>query len=232
MSIKDIYKVESIKSKETYDWLLHKHYAKRIPMIMYAFGLFKKKELLGVCTFGQSASYTLQQCCSIKYKNNVLELNRLCINEGLEKNILSYFVSQTFKFFKKPTIIISFSDTKMKHNGYIYQALNFYYTGTGGRKNELVFNGRSMHGRNINKEWFIGNKLKYDKTKTLEGNFILNGIQVVQNKPKNRYIYIIATKKQKTDILKNLKYEIQPYPKEENKRYDANYIPVTQSKLF
>ena len=75
-------------------------------------------------------------------------------------------------------------------------------------------------------------KLKYDKTKTLEGNFILNGIQVVQNKPKNRYIYIIATKKQKTDILKNLKYEIQPYPKGQNKRYDASYQPTTQNKLF
>ena len=81
-------------------------------------------------------------------------------------------------------------------------------------------------------EWFIKNKLKYDKTKTLEGNFILNGIQVVQNKPKNRYIYIIATKKQKTDILKNLKYEIQPYPKGQNKRYDASYQPTTQNKLF
>ena len=39
MSIKDKYYVESIDSRETYDWLLNKHYAKRIPSISYAFGL-------------------------------------------------------------------------------------------------------------------------------------------------------------------------------------------------
>jgi len=33
-------------------------------------------------------------------------------------------------------------------------------------------------------------------------------------------------------MLKNLKYEIKPYPKGENKRYDASYKPKTQMKLF
>jgi len=32
--------VKSIDSFETYDWLLNKHYAKRIPSISYAFGLY------------------------------------------------------------------------------------------------------------------------------------------------------------------------------------------------
>ena len=31
-------KVQQIKSEETYQWLLKKHYAKRIPNIVYAFG--------------------------------------------------------------------------------------------------------------------------------------------------------------------------------------------------
>ena len=32
-----------------------------------------------------------------KYKNKVIELNRLCVNEGLPKNCLSYFVSNALK---------------------------------------------------------------------------------------------------------------------------------------
>ena len=67
MSIKDIYKVDSIKSQETYDWLLHKHYAKRIPPISYAFGLFKDKELLGVCTYGNALlNCTTEAICGKK----------------------------------------------------------------------------------------------------------------------------------------------------------------------
>ena len=81
MSIKNIYKVESIKSKETYDWLMYKHYAKRIPSVSYAFGLFKDKELLGICTFGSPPSNAL--CigvCGKEFKKLVVELNRLCLS--------------------------------------------------------------------------------------------------------------------------------------------------------
>jgi len=42
--------IKSIPRNHTYDWLKYKHYAKRIPSISYAFGLFIKKELKGVCT--------------------------------------------------------------------------------------------------------------------------------------------------------------------------------------
>ena len=45
-------KVLPIKSKETYNWLLEKHYAKRIPNITDAFGLFFNSTLIGVVTYG------------------------------------------------------------------------------------------------------------------------------------------------------------------------------------
>ena len=54
----------------------------------------------------------------------------------------------------------------------------------------------------------------------------------VKREPKNRYVYFIGNKKQKKDMLKNLKYKQKPYPKEKNKYYDASYKPNTQTKLF
>ena len=47
MSIKEKYSVKSIKPSETYDWLKNKHYAKRIPSISYAFGLYERSILSG-----------------------------------------------------------------------------------------------------------------------------------------------------------------------------------------
>ena len=62
MSIKDKYYVDSIDSRETYDWLLNKHYAKRVPQIVSSFGLYKEelgyKTLIGVCTYGLPPSST------------------------------------------------------------------------------------------------------------------------------------------------------------------------------
>ena len=38
--MKKNYKVQKIKNQECKEWFLHKHYAKRIPSISYAFGLY------------------------------------------------------------------------------------------------------------------------------------------------------------------------------------------------
>jgi hypothetical protein len=209
MSIKKIYSVKKIDSNQTYDWLLHKHYAKRIPSISYAFGLFKENILQGICTFGKPASNSL--CigvCGENYSEFVYELNRLVINENLEKNVLSYFVGQIFKIFKKnkiKIILVSYADTKMNHNGYIYQATNWIYTGRTQERTDIG-SGES-HSRH------------YDKN----SDYSIRKFR----SSKHRYIYSIGF-----DLLKILKYNIEPYPKGENKNYDASYIPEVQLNLF
>ena len=52
------------------------------------------------------------------------------------------------------------------------------------------------------------------------------------NARKHRYFYLIANKKDKKEMIKHLNYKIHPYPKGDNKRYDASYQPSTQGVLF
>ena len=151
MSVKSIYKIKSIKKELCKEWLLHKHYAKRVPSISFSFGLFKYNILVGVITFGMPPSSTLaSSICGEKYKSIVLELNRLVINDNLDKNALSYFVSTSISKIPKPRIIVSFSDNNMSHNGYIYQATNFIYTGK--TLNDSMYidkDGKEFHFRNL-----------------------------------------------------------------------------------
>ena len=84
MSIKDRYIVKSIDSYLCKDWLLNKHYAKRLCSISYSFGLFNNDILIGILTIGKPASNQL--CigvCGIENSKYVYELNRLCINDGI-----------------------------------------------------------------------------------------------------------------------------------------------------
>jgi hypothetical protein len=146
------YKVKSIKSELCKDWLLHKHYAKRLCSISYSFGLFNKNNILvGVITFGMPPSSTLaESICGLEYKNYILELNRLVVNDGLPKNCLSYFVSNAIKKLPNNKIIVSFADANMYHNGYIYQATNFIYTGTSSNTHKFIDKfGKEFHFRNI-----------------------------------------------------------------------------------
>ena len=108
MSIKDKYSVQSIKPSETYEWLLYKHYLQRIPPISYAFGLYKDYNLIGICTFGVPASPSLcTGVCGTEYKDIVFELNRLCINENIDNNSLSHFLSKSLKLLPKTKIIVT-----------------------------------------------------------------------------------------------------------------------------
>lgn len=54
-------------------------------------------------------------------------------------------------------------------------------------------------------------------------------LKEVEIKPKHRYLFLKG--KIKT-IFKSLNYKIEPYPKGQNKRYDASYVPTVQGILF
>jgi len=218
MSIKDIYQVKPIKAFETHDWLLNKHYARRIPSISYAFGLYQGSVLQGVCTFGSPPSRAL--CigvCGTENAHKVYELNRLCVNEDLEKNVLSYFLSNCLKMLSDDLIIVSYADTSQGHTGYIYQATNWIYTGLSAKRTE---------------RYDIDNPQKHSKSVTDSKKYIYEDLAIRDRPQKHRYVFFTGNKKHKHQLRKQLKYKEQPYPKGDNKRYDASYIPTTQQTLF
>jgi hypothetical protein len=174
-------KVLSIDNSETKEWLLKKHYAKRMCSISFAFGLFVDNVLSGVITFGMPPSSTLaESICGNEFKKEVLELNRLVINEGLGKNVLSFFVGNSIKLLPKNKIIVSFADANMNHNGYIYQATNFIYTGKSSNTSKLIDkNGEEFHFRNIG-HYQKNNKINAKLVKRRIGESEINRIELAK----------------------------------------------------
>ena len=105
--IENNFEVKKIQSRDTRDFILNKHYAKRMPSISYAYGLFVNGNLEGVLTIGKPASNSLcKGVCGEEHSKKVYELNRLVINEGFERNTLSWFVGQVLKSLKKKKLLI------------------------------------------------------------------------------------------------------------------------------
>ena len=70
---------QKIDYRTAVDFLLPRHYSGRVPVISYAYGLYREGELMAVCTFGTPASPSLcKGVAGDKFKHRVLELNRLC----------------------------------------------------------------------------------------------------------------------------------------------------------
>jgi hypothetical protein len=198
-----------IKPEETYHWLLLKHYARRLPSISFAFGLFEGNDLTGVVTYGMPASpFLCMGVCGKDNKDVVYELNRLCISSNL-KNAASILVGRSLQMLPKPMVIVSYADTAQGHCGYVYQACNFVYTGITKERTDMAGedgkHSRHNHG---------------DRTKR------------ILRSAKHRYVFFVGNASQKKSLKKALNYEVKPYPKGESKRYDAGKDVATQKILF
>ena len=189
-----------ISSTDAWQFLRNKHYAGRKPQITVAFGWYLNNRLVAVCTFGKPGSPNVCRCvCGNEYSDSVYELNRLCRVEDLKLQ-LSHFVSWCLRYLKQFNwIIISYSDTGMHHNGYIYQACNFMYTGVGAGGTHAI-DTVGKHPIHIDKE--AEKNLREVTT------------------PKHRYIYFCTSnKKLKKEWANHLQFDIVPYPKGENQNY-------------
>lgn len=197
-----------IKPEEAVPWILKKHYAKRLPSISYAFGLYDQNDLIGIVTYGMPASNSLcEGVCGLENKHLVIELNRLCLQKN-NKNEASFLVSNSIKLLPKPMVIVSYADTAQGHIGYVYQATNFIFTGTTKERTDM-FAGEGKHSRHA-----------ADPT-----------IRQFRS-AKHRYIYIHGNKYQKKNLKNALKYKQEPYPKGDIKRYDSGSNVPTQALLF
>ena len=86
-------------------------------------------------------------------------------------------------------ILVSYADTKMNHNGYIYQATNWIYTGKTKERTDIGTGNNHSRHYDKNLDYSVNRKFRSSK---------------------HRYIYLIGNKKK---WLKELKYKIEAYPK-------------------
>jgi hypothetical protein len=193
-------RIELISRKAAIRFLLPRHYSGRIPAIVYAFGWFIEDQLVAVCTFGKPASNSLcEGVCGKEYSKNVYELNRLCRIEELQEPLSSFVGACLRRLRTEHLIIVSFSDTGMNHHGYIYQALNFLYTGLTKERTDKYTPG-NKHSRHY------------------EG--VDQGTARKVRTAKHRYVYFATKNKyEKKEWASKLNYPILPYPKGENQNY-------------
>lgn len=193
--------VKRISYDDTKPFILNVHYARRMPCIQYAFGLFINGLLVGCVTFGQPASPSL--CKGIAGEENrkrVLELNRLALlPEYNGQNRASYLVSQALKMLPNHTFVVSYADTAWTHVGYVYQATNFLYTGcTKPRTDKYSESGHSRH---------------YSKNETRRQ----------PRSAKYRYVYLVGDKRTKKLMRRELNYKVvSKYPKGDEIKYNTD----------
>ena len=204
--------VERIAYQDAKPFILNIHYARRMPCIQYAFGLFDSNSPfpVGVVTYGQPASAPL--CKGIageKNRKHVLELNRLVLypeyNGG---NYASFLVGQSLKQLPPRTFVVSYADWGGWHHvGYVYQATNFLYTGlTKPRTDKYSESGHARH-------YAEGETRRQFRT------------------AKHRYVYLVGNRRETKQMRAELNYPVlNSYPKGDSEHYNISnpqpFVPI------
>lgn len=201
--------VKQITRADTEPFIIGIHYAHRWPSVSYAYGLFDGASLIGVVTYGTPSSAPLRRgICGGEHKNQVLELNRLCLLHN-RKNEASYLVGNSLKLLPKPKIVVSFADISQGHTGYVYQACNFLYCGLSAKRTDWKVKGMEhLHGQTIADE-FRGSTNRAQAMRDKYGD----DFYLAPRPRKHRYIYFVGSKSFKRKAFSALKYKVEEYPK-------------------
>lgn len=174
------------------------------------FGLEINGMIEGVCVYGQP-SPPIQKYAFKDRDFQLYELSRPVI-QSKERNAASFLVSHSLQMLTKPSAVISYADTELRHCGIVYQATNWIYTGpTVSHDKMYIVNGNRVHPMTL-RDQRITDPTRWAKE---------NDIQMVSPSPKHRYFYFNGDKREVRKMKALLQYPvILEYPKLPKSRYD------------
>jgi hypothetical protein len=201
--------IKVIDKKEAKKLITNHHYSKKwnSNFGIINIGIFKNNNIncLGVASFGNMMNAKSYSKISDEIvQNQILELNRMWIDDCLGKNAETILISKSFKIIKSlmpnVKIIQSFADGRLGC-GTIYKAANFKYYGF----SKTIFFKDKYTGEFIHKMMFE----KTSRPITMSSlclKYVHNSFDIFEVKT-HRYIYCLDKKMYKTIKLKE-----QPYP--------------------
>ena len=217
-------RVESVPFGEVLPWLLGRHYAKRTCPVSHAFGAFDGTVLVGVVTYGVPSSAPLRSgLCGPEWRDNVLELNRLCCEN--QRNVASVLVGRSLRMLPAPRVVVSYADTGRNHVGYVYQATNFLYTGLSAVRTDWRVKGEEhLHGATVaDRSRGKENRAEWMR-ETYGDRFYLEA-----RPRKHRYVFFVGNRYERKAMRSALRYPVEKYPKGESAKYDTGTGIQSQS---
>ncbi len=204
-------RLEKASYKATKFSCINFHYAKSIPVNTFGYSVFNIDMVFcGVILFAMGANNNIAKSYNLN-QGQVMELVRIALNGKQEST--SKALSLSLKLIKKDLplckLIISYADADQEHKGIIYQATNWFYTGSkmvNNKDGSFVINGVRIHGKTISDKC---KRFSLPKTEeNIKRVYKTNDVKAYITKGKLKYVYPLH--KEIIEICIELN---KPYPK-------------------
>lgn len=169
------------------------------------YGLWHANTLLGVVAYNLPPPGPRRFVFGPEHESHVWHMGRLALADVAPRNSESRLIGGSFKLIQaehsRVWAVLTYADTAAGHIGYVYQATNAIYTGTGGDVASYV----DRQGR-------CRTRHNYRGTVTA-AQAIAQGLTRVEGTLKHRYVYILGNRTERRHRRGLLKLPVLPYPK-------------------
>lgn len=201
------YFCSKVSTKDVEEFCRRYHYTGTGGNMSWRYGLWEGVTLLGVVAYNLPTRETCQSVFGPDHFDKVWHMGRLAMAEDAPRNSESRLISLSLKMIQAqhPDTwgVLTYAATDVGHIGYVYQATNALYTGTGGDSNYFT----DSTGRR--RSTFLNGK-GVSEARGAEMGWTLHAGGV-----KHRYLYILGSKTQRKHRRALLKLPVLPYPKAE-----------------
>lgn len=208
--------VRPISKKQADAVVSRRHYSRRPSIFWAGFGLVIDGMVEGVVVYGQPSPQTSKHAFADR-DFRLYELSRLVVQTP-EPNAASFLVGRSLRLLERHSAVVSFADSGWGHAGCVYQATNWIYTGgTVSHDHLYLVDGERLHPMTL-RDRGIKDPKRWAKE---------NGIETVKPDLKHRYFFLNGSRGERRRMREKLNYAAAPYPKMDQRRYDAGgYVPV------
>lgn len=211
MDFKSELKVLVISNKAAKAYTLKNHYMKTYPNALVAFGVFYKKALCGVVSFGMSTAteQKIKKIIPNLERNEFIEMQRMNLLDVLGHNAESYVLGEIYSLFKKNTkikVLITHAGGCKNDCGIIYQAASWLYFGK--EKCDDFYLTKKGEYKNIIAPMRFGRVPKGIKGGQKVGEYLFGEGELIHS---FRYLYLYPINKGLRSFLKKKSLE---YPKD------------------
>lgn len=171
----------------------------------WRWGLWHGPTLLGVVSYNLP---TRSVCASVfgeDHLHQIWHMGRLAMAESAPRNSESRLIGGSLRAIQREYpdawAVLTYAATDAGHIGYVYQATNAIYTGTGGDPFFYIDADGNRRGTHLD-----GHGVTLERAAAL-------GWTRQKGSPKHRYVYVLGNRAERRQRLNLLKLPRLPYPK-------------------
>lgn len=198
--------VGPVSTRDVHEFSRRYHYTGTGGSALWRWGLWHGVVLHGVVAYNLP---TRTVCASVFGEENlhrVWHMGRLVVADESPRNSESRLIGGSLRAIRAtcPDVwgVLTYAATDVGHLGYVYQATNAIYTGTGGDYRYYTDESGGRRGSHL-----VGRRVLADRAEQKGWTLHHGGL-------KHRYLYVLGSKSQRRQRMRSLLLPSLPYPKE------------------